>query len=389
MNTLIAGSAQAGLGVDETARRLQPNPALTPFLKWPGGKSQELASIAAVAPELHGRFVDPFVGGGSVLLAVPSTVRAVANDACRDLIELYRSGARASEGFKRASTALAAAWDGLSERTVLFDELVRIFNEGDSRPAQHWLTDHHGDLESLLAPAGSDFAERFLRQASRDLPGKFGRIRGVQTRVGRVLSESDLQANIEGAVRSAFYMSVRSRYNEARLGGVFDDTRTADFLFLREFTYAAMFRFNARDEFNVPYGGVTYNRKSLSPKLGLLYDPTMLERLANTSFFSEDFEPFLQAVCPTPKDFVFVDQPYDSDFSDYDNMAFGGSDQARLRDILESLPSNVMVVIKDTPMIRHLYGDDRWRISSAPKTYMWTIKSRNDRATNHLTITNY
>ena len=386
---MIIQSEQIAMGLGEPARRLQPSPVLTPFLKWPGGKSQELPSIAAVAPELAGRFIDPFVGGGSVLLAVPSNVPAAVNDACRDLIELYLAGARSAEGFKHAALALAAAWDGLTRRTALIDDLVRVFIEGDSRPAQHWLSDHGAALEALLEPAGAGFAERFVRRAGRDLPGKFRRIKGVEAKVGRVLSPTDLRANIEGAVRSAFYMSVRARYNEARLAGRFDDTRTADFLFLREFTYAAMFRFNALDEFNVPYGGVSYNRKSLSAKLELLYEVRMLDRLANTSFFCGDFEPFLASVSPAPDDFVFIDPPYDSDFSDYDNRAFGGSDQARLRDALESLPSKVMVVIKDTPMIRRLYAADRWQVNSAPKTYMWTIKSRNDRATNHLTITNY
>jgi hypothetical protein len=40
-------------------------------------------------------------------------------------------------------------------------------------------------------------------------------------------------------------------------------------------------------------------------------------------------------------------------------------------------------------MIRDLYGPDRWRIVQADKTYMWTIKSRNERRATHLTITNY
>ncbi|MFV2064633.1 MAG: DNA adenine methylase, partial [Chloroflexota bacterium] len=79
----------------------------------------------------------------------------------------------------------------------------------------------------------------------------------------------------------------------------------------------------------------------------------------------------------------------DSEFSAYDNLAFGSPDQIRLRDHLEAVPAHVMVVIKDTPMIRELYGTDRWRISEAPKTYRWTIKSRNDRAATHLTIINY
>jgi DNA adenine methylase len=86
---------------------------------------------------------------------------------------------------------------------------------------------------------------------------------------------------------------------------------------------------------------------------------------------------------------VFVDPPYDSDFSRYDDLPFEPADQERLQRALERLPARVMVVIKDTPLIRELYRSDRWRVVEADKTYMWTIKSRNDRAATHLTITNY
>jgi len=34
-------------------------PDLTPFIKWPGGKSDELLAIAAAAPPLGGRYIDP------------------------------------------------------------------------------------------------------------------------------------------------------------------------------------------------------------------------------------------------------------------------------------------------------------------------------------------
>ena len=94
-----------------------------------------------------------------------------------------------------------------------------------------------------------------------------------------------------------------------------------DFLFLREFTYAAMFRFNSSDEFNVPYGGVTYNRKSLKAK------PNSLARrnaatAAQHDVAGEDFEPFLERRAGR-SDFLFIDPPYDTDFSDYDKMPFG------------------------------------------------------------------
>jgi DNA adenine methylase len=226
-------------------------------------------------------------------------------------------------------------------------------------------------------------------EPGRELLAKFDRMRGVQGRVGRSLSARDLEANIEGSVRSSLYMSVRTRYNAARLADTWDSFRLADFLFLREFAYAAMFRFNAKNEFNVPYGGVTYNRKSLGDKTDLLFSRRMLERLSNTVFRCQDFEPFLDETSPAAADFVFVDPPYDSDFSAYDNMPFEGADQRRLRDTLERLPAWVMVVIKDTAAIRSLYSTGRWNIVEAPKTYAWTIKSRNDRQATHLMITNY
>jgi len=48
-----------------------------------------------------------------------------------------------------------------------------------------------------------------------------------------------------------------------------------------------------------------------------------------------------------------------------------------------------MVVIKETPAIRGLYGHDHWHVQEAPETSVCTIKSRNDREATHLTLVNY
>ncbi len=370
-------------------RRLAAAPALTPFLKWPGGKTQELPAIAALAPPLTGRFVDPFVGGGSVLFAVPAEVPALANDACRDLVSLYLAAATREPVVRGTVTALAGAWEQLRALDELFAELGAAFEALDLARAERALTLRLGALSGLLETTGPGLASGFLERAKRDLPLKFLRMRRVEGDVGRPLSRRDLLANVEGAVRAALYMTVRARYNEARLARRWDGVRSADFLFLREFAYAAMFRFNRRNEFNVPYGGVTYNRKSLASKLDVLFGARMAERLAATTLSSRDFEPFLRDACLTPDDFVFVDPPYDSDFSDYDNVPFGPADQLRLRDALARVPARVMVVIKDTPFVRELYAAPRWCLRESSKTYLWTIKSRNDRSATHLTITNY
>jgi DNA adenine methylase len=369
--------------------RIDPAARLTPFLKWPGGKGQELAAIGAAAPPLSGRLIDPFVGGGSILLATPAAVPALANDACRDLVELYLAAARGDLGFRQAVDGIAAAWDGLVRLDQLYLELADAFTRDAPDLTERVLAAHAGRRRSIVDQAGPGLASAVERRVGRDIPAKFARMGRLQVRRGQLLSRPDLLANVEGGVRAAVYTAIRSRYNAARLTGRWDEIRSADFLFLREFAYAAMFRYNSRDEFNVPYGGISYNRKSLADKARVLFGRPMLDRLSATEFHSQDFEPFLDDASPTASDFVFVDPPYDSDFSAYDNRPFGGADQVRLERVLAGLPARVMVVIKDAPAIRSLYDADRWNLVEAPKTYMWTIKSRNDRLATHLTITNY
>ncbi len=369
--------------------RIDPSPRLIPFVKWPGGKSTELTAIAAAAPALTGRLIDPFVGGGSVLLATPAAVPAWANDACADLVRLYTAACRPDASTRGALEAVATAWDGFSGLHEFYKELADAFLTGDGRSVDGILSSHAGSYLPLVGSAGRGLVPTYSARIERDMPAKFRRMRLVQSTVGVLLSTPDLLANIEGAVRAAFYMAIRRRYNQARLAGCWDGVRSADFLFLREFAYAAMFRFNARDEFNVPYGGITYNRKSFSDKVRLMFGEAMVDRLDATEWRCLDFEPFLDEAGPSGDDFVFVDPPYDSDFSAYDNVSFGWRDQRRLKDVLGALPARVMVVIKDSAMIRQLYGSHPWAITAAAKTYMWTIKSRNDRRVTHLTITNY
>lgn len=385
---LVSSRVDTHLPAFDREYALRCAPELAPFIKWPGGKSQEIAAISRLAPPLTGRYIDPFVGGGSVLLAIPEPVEAWANDVIDDLIGLYRASSEDRHGFRSAITDLAAAWQDLGALGDLYAGVATAFLEGSPALAAYSASRGRSALEPILLAAGPGLEGEFYARLLRDLPAKFSRMHKIQNSLG-ALPHDDLMANIEGAVRSAFYMSIRWRYNRARLSHRNDDRRLADFFFLREFAYAAMFRFNRSGEFNVPYGGITYNRKSFADKVDLLFSSAMLRRLHNTTWRSTDFEAFLLEAEPAKPDFVFVDPPYDSDFSTYDDRTFDGRDQTRLQSALEALPASVMIVIKDTPMIRHLYRSDRWRVTQTDKTYMWTIKSRNDREVVHLTITNY
>jgi DNA adenine methylase len=150
-----------------------------------------------------------------------------------------------------------------------------------------------------------------------------------------------------------------------------------------------MFRFNSQGGFNVPYGGISYNKKTFQSKVDALFSNKMHTRLSNTQWHCSDFATFFDLVKPKTNDFIFVDPPYDSDFSDYDNREFVSVDQERLASALQDLDANIMIVIGDTPLIRRLYPIGHWTIIDNPKVYSWNIKGRNDRNKNHLLITNY
>lgn len=361
---------------------------LPPFVKWPGGKAGELKKIRLALPESRpARFLEPFLGGGAILLSLDASIPAMANDICPELINLFYGGAEDENSLKSELMLLGQAWDefhSVKNRLVEISKDLMAGSISDAGAASHVEQASSSKLDNL-----PDLRAEFLVRLRADVPKKLERIRKLQIQHNRNLPLNEFVANLEGSLRSTFYMAVRTRYNRARVAGMFDAKRNADFFFLREYSYASMFRFNSKSEFNVPYGGISYNKKSFISKVDYLFSEKMRKRLTNTQFSTVDFEDFFKMAEPTSSDFVFVDPPYDTDFSDYDGRSFVGGDQIRLAAVLESLRSRVMVVIGDTPFIRELYPESKWNVQSDDMLYKWTIKERNQRDTKHLTITNY
>ena len=69
---------------------------MSPILKWSGGKTQLLWRIASYMPSDYCRYVEPFLGGGAVLLGF-SPVQAFINDVNESLVNLYRQIKDAAE----------------------------------------------------------------------------------------------------------------------------------------------------------------------------------------------------------------------------------------------------------------------------------------------------
>lgn len=111
--------------------------------------------------------------------------------------------------------------------------------------------------------------------------------------------------------------------------------------------------------------------------------------MENTEIFCDDFELFLNTIKPKKDDFIFLDPPYDTEFSTYAKNEFDKEDQIRLCEYLKNTEANIMLVIKNTDFIYNLYNVKEFKIKTFDKKYLVSFQNRNDKSVEHLLITNY
>ena len=175
--------------------------------------------------------------------------------------------------------------------------------------------------------------ENFIKEIKINLIRKIKRMKQLE-KEKYLLPDNDILDNIETALKSAFYMHFRHIYNNTEKYKINNAFKSAIFLFIRNFAYSGMFRYNSKGDFNVPYGGIAYNNKNFSKKVEYLKTKELKSLLDNTIIENLDFEDFFEQHIPENNDFVFLDPPYDSEFSTYAQNEFTKKDHVRLANYL-------------------------------------------------------
>jgi len=371
---------------------------LTPILKWAGGKEQELKHIHPAMPKKINNFYEPFIGGGAVYFSMDSK-KMFINDKSHELINLYRAIAKEDKSFFDVIDEMIANWAVL-ERIIENNRVIFISNyidysknKIDEGKLQDWIYEfilnHSKEFESMFSTSFNINIENFLKEIKKNIINKMKRMKKIELERG-VLPEDDIIDNMESALKSAFYMHFRHLYNNIEKYEINHSFATAIFFFIRNYAYSGMFRYNKSGAFNVPYGGIGYNRKNLSKKVDYLKSEELVKHLAKTTIENLDFEDFFKKTKPKKDDFIFLDPPYDSEFSTYAQNEFTRDDQARLASYLvDECKANWMMVIKHTDFIYDLYNKPNINIGTFSKKYLVNFQNRNDQKVKHLVITNY
>lgn len=175
----------------------------------------------------------------------------------------------------------------------------------------------------------------------------------------------------------ALYYRIRDMYN-----GITDPEYQPATLyyFINKTAYSGMIRFNARGEYNVPFGRYKhFNVEIISPEHSQL--------LRNADILHLDFEEVFNMT--EENDFVFLDPPYDSIFHDYGNLEsnFGEDAHRRLAAAFFNLGCRALMVIGRTDLTTELYGNNV--IAEYPIRYSVNIRNRFDTAATHIVVNNF
>ena len=369
---------------------------LKPLLKWPGGKGSEIGRFASLIPD-YDRYIEPFVGGGAVYFYLKPE-KAAINDISENLMDFYRLVRDQDQEFKRMLELYQSSFSRLKElcdvRYYDILTLYRIYERAEQEGCDvkdlklnlglvSQIVQDPGVMTELVLDQG-EFLEQMLRMTEDKI------LRTVRNDKEKPFVSKDLKANLVTGFTSGFYMYFRDIFNQIASGKLVASKpyEIANFYFIREYCYGSMFRYNAKGEFNIPYGGVSYNGKDFNAKVKHIFGEEVGRLLKRTEIACQDFEEFLNGLDLNERDFLFLDPPYDTDFSDYEGKEFGKADQKRLADFLKNTKAQFLLVIKNTSYIYSLYCDSGFRMLTFDNRYLYNMRSRNDRKAEHLLITN-
>ena len=370
---------------------------LKPLIKWTGGKSSEIKQISSLIPEYE-KYIEPFFGGGALFFDLQPT-EAFINDLMPDLMQFYRFIKTNNQKFHNEIKDLTNFWYRIPIYKEVFDfKLIDVYFElRDEFLAEN---EFIKIIDYEFENSSKEFNRIFNNSFQYDHFELKEKIReSVKNRLLRLVNRidnkkrfdcTDVNSHIETAFRNGFYMLFRDIYNSFNIKGKMKlESKIAIFYFIREFCFGGMFRESQSGGFNIPYGGQNYNKKDFNRKVFYMLSSEVKDLFKNTQIETLDFELAIKKAKPSKNDFIFLDPPYDTNFSKYGDNSFSKDDHRRLSHVLHNLNSKFILIIKETSFIRSLYDkSNKFQIEEFNKKYASNIKSRYDRDVKHLIIHN-
>jgi DNA adenine methylase len=155
------------------------------------------------------------------------------------------------------------------------------------------------------------------------------------------------------------------------------------FYYQRKTCFRGMMRYNKNGKFNIPFG--KYKSINYQDLNNINYE----NLLKNTEILNKDFEYIFQNY-NDENNFMFLDPPYDSEFTDYGYCKFGKEEHIKLAKLFKETKIKCLMVIGNTKFINDLYKD--YIVDKYVKNYRFKLyagRIGDEINTEHLIIKNY
>ena len=155
------------------------------------------------------------------------------------------------------------------------------------------------------------------------------------------------------------------------------------FYYQRKTCFRGMLRYNKNNKFNIPFG--KYKTINYSDLLNKKYE----ELLSRTEIIKTSFEYAFDNYNDN-NNFMFLDPPYDSEFTDYGYCKFGKDEHIKLAKYFKETKIKCLLIIGKTKFIEELYKD--YIVEEYEKQYKFKLyggRVGDEINTKHLIIKNY
>ena len=184
---------------------------LKPFIKWAGGKEKELPIIINNLPTHFDRYVEPFVGGGSVYLSM-NCKSSVINDKSDELILLYRLIKENNKEFHKSLNEINKNWIEIQKIVEnSSQELLGLYSTYKNNNARleelvdNYMNKHSSELNKLLKEDLDINLYNLIFEIKKNLLSKINRMYKIEQQRGEMCF-SDVIDNFETAFKSSYYL---------------------------------------------------------------------------------------------------------------------------------------------------------------------------------------
>ena len=389
---------------------------LKPLLKHPGGKSKEIKYFKEYYPNIKiDRFIESFAGGAAVYFDFDKKVnKYIINDYDSYISEFYKiiQGYNIDEknnlDYSRRFNIFFIEYKNIIDIHSSIDTIINECNISSN------INDKKLLINSILNNIKSHNFYKLFKNKLNNLYLYFDKYldKNRLYLINKIDKDNNLNISFDiilyfkKSFHEAIYYYYRDIYNKSLKkynelnSNINKDNKLIDlspidifaWFYVKEFSFTGMVRYNKNGLFNVPYAGFSYMNKDISKKYDYFLSNNVKLKLNNTIIDNLDFEYFFRKYNYfDTNDFLFLDPPYDTKFSNYiANYNFDYEEQKRLKNEVSKLNCKWMMVIKKTDFIYDLYKE--YNIIEFDKKYGINFKNRISKDTKeviHLIITNY